>query len=66
MGAYGAINDGEQVIAWVQDGEVRRNSTAGELVGYEKKGEITDLGGNFIGHLETEGTGKSLKAWWSE
>lgn len=66
MAAYGAINDGERVIAWVENGEVRRNSPEGELVGYEDKGEILDLARKHVGFLHTVGAGKTLKAWWPE
>jgi hypothetical protein len=33
MAAYGQINDGKRVIAWVQDGVICRNSSQGEPVG---------------------------------
>lgn len=66
MSAYGSINDGEQVIAWMKDGEVRQHSPQGELVGYEDKGEILDLARKRVGYLHTNSPGKILKAWWSE
>ena len=66
MAAYGQINDGQRVIAWVQDGKVRRNSGQGELVGYENEGEIFDLAHQHVGYLHTTGNGATMKAWWPE
>lgn len=65
MTAYGSINDGERVIAWVNKGEVRANTPKGEVVGTEKDGDLFDLDGKHVGHLATSGPA-TVKAWWPE
>jgi DNA primase len=64
MAAYGHINDGENLIAVVDKGQVRANTPEAELVGTEKDGNLFDLDGKLVGHLSTGGTGDIMKAWW--
>ncbi len=51
MSAYGVIYDEERPVAFVKDGCIFRDNAQGELIGYEKDGQVLDHGRAYVGQL---------------
>jgi hypothetical protein len=57
MAAYGLMHDDAGPVAFVKDGRIYRDSSEGELIGYEEEGKVLDLQRAYVGRLELVGAG---------